>query len=654
MTLEHIRWIPSGSSTQDDVLAFAARELSRYARRLTGTALTVNAEASLTVAPGTVWLGLCTQVPLPPGCELSPAPWDDGFAFWADGGRLFIAGQNARSVLFGVYAYLESQGVRYLRSGDGGEVVPDLETLALPVAPVVEQARYRHRGVCIEGAPSIAHALGMVDWCAKVRMNTIFLQFLSSQYFYNLWYERPYNPQFADKGVSEEEALAYDDQLIASMKRRGLILHRVGHGWTSAAFEMPRSGWVKAGEEVQPQYVRWLAELDGVRALYHDIPINTELCYSHKPAFDAFVETIVQYCDAHPELDVVHVWLSDATNNKCECAECRKLTISDWYAKVINALSAALHERVPAMRFVFLCYIELLWPPEQVAIDASAGSTGEDGNAIMMFAPISRCYGHALTDPACDDGRAWPRPALNQYASSRYNAFYVDRVAGWREAFAGDSFDYDYHLMWAIWQHLTDTHLARIFHSDLQDLGDLGLNGIVSCQSFRAFYPSGLAMAALSQSLWNPDLTWPDLRARYLEAAYGEHAAFAGAYLETIESFLETGDPHWRTPPLSDADEERLDQVAAFVDTTLHEIAMRRTGGPDRTRDRSLDLLAYHAQLLQYVVAAYRARREGDREASDGAFDRAIAFLQDTEPAYSTYIDTMLALRYLERAKAQA
>jgi len=647
MTLKQIRWVRTNTAQENDVLGFAAQELARYVRHLTGEQWPVEAGRQVTIQPGTVWLGICDQIPSPSKGTLQPAPWDDGYAIWRANQGLCIAGRNPRSVLYGVYAFLELQGVRYLRPGDNGEVIPQIEALRLPEEPIAQNAYYRHRGVCIEGAPSLDHALEMVDWCAKKRLNTVFLQFLSSQYFYNLWYERPYNPWYAGKALDEAEALAYDDQVIAAMKQRGLVLHRVGHGWTSAAFEMPRSGWVQAGEAVKPEYVRWLAEVNGERTLNRDIPINTELCYSHPPAFEAFVETIARYCEEHPELDVVHVWLSDATNNKCECEDCRKLSISDWYAKIINALSAELRERAPEKRFVFLCYIELLWEPEQVAIEASASE-----NAVMMYAPIRRCYGHALNDPTCDDGEPWPRPPLNQYNATAYNAFYTKRLAGWRKAFSGDSFDFDYHLMWAVWQQMTDTVQARILHADMQDLKRIGLDGLVSCQSFRTFYPSGLAMAALAESLWDPDISWADLRQRYLAAAYGEHAAFAGAYLDEIERYLDTGDPHWRMPPLSNADEAKLAACAAFLETSLVELAQRRGETGDPARALSLDLLAHHATWLQWIVRAYQARLAGDREGTDAEVDRAIAHLQETENAYSTCIDTMLVLRYLERVRA--
>jgi len=639
MSFSHIRWISSGSSDADSVISHAARELSDYVLKITGLRWDVRGVRLGRPAASTVYLGLCDQLPSPDGGGQTPAPWDDGYVIWTVDDRLYIAGRNARSVLFGVYAFLEMQGARFVRPGRHGEVLPKIDAVTVPGAPVMEEARYRHRGVCIEGAPSIQHALEMVDWCTKNRMNTVFLQFQSSRYFFNNWYERAYNPDYADHKVSEEEALALDDRVIAALMQRGLVFHRVGHGWTGAAFEMPRSGWVKADKPVKPEYVRWLAQIGGERKLFEDIPINTELCYSYRPAFDVFVARIVEYCEAHPELDVVHVWLSDARNNKCECDECRPLSISDWYAKIINALSEALHQRAPKMRFVFLAYIELLWPPEKVAIDERYG------NAILMFAPINRCYGHSLVNRRCDDGKPWPHPLLNRLAVSPENAFYVRTLADWRQAFKGDSFAFDYHLMWHNWRQLTDTQVARVFHEDLGRLKSLGLNGLVSCQSFRNFYPSGLAMASLARSLWNPDGTWENLREEYLGAAYGEHAAFAGEYLAFIETATDTGDAHRRVVPFSNADAAKLSAIADHLESALAESTVRREKEAGAARRRSLELLEHHAQLLQFLVKAHQARLAGNKDEAQAELRNAGEFLRSTEPHFSTEIDTMLALR---------
>jgi hypothetical protein len=227
----------------------------------------------------------------------------------------------------------------------------------------------------------------------------------------------------------------------------------------------------------------------------------------------------------------------------------------------------------------------------------------------------------------------------------------VQRLADWRAVFGGDSFCYDYHLMWANWQQMTDTRIARIYHQDLQQFKALGLDWIVSCQSFRVFYPTGMAMSVLAESLWDPDLSWEERRARFLRAAYDEHASYVGEYLDKLEMYLDTGDPHWRTPPLSNADEAKLAACAAFLDRSHAEICARQKDTLQRASKKSMELLGYHARLLKYVVRAYQARLAGDEEQARATFDEAAAFLRRTEPKYSGYIDTMLALRYLDRAK---
>jgi hypothetical protein len=160
-------------------------------------------------------------------------------------------------------------------------------------------------------------------------------------------------------------------------------------------------------------------------------------------------------------------------------------------------------------------------------------------------------------------------------------------------------------------------------------------------------------MTALAEGLWNPDEPWGEMRGRYLDAAFGEHAAYADEYLTTLESYLDTGDPHRRTPPLSNADGDKLAACAAFLDASLAELCARQETVAERARIKSLDLLAYHARLLQVVVRAYQARLAGDTAQAEREFEAAADFLRRTEPKYSTYIDTMLALRFLERARMQ-
>jgi hypothetical protein len=580
----------------DPATAFAAKEFARYAHKVAKVELGVKrAQLFDDNLPG-VWLGVCSEFDMPaahrPWSRLSESRWDDGYAVKQEGDNLLIAGCNGRSVLFGVYAYFEMLGARWVRPGPRGELLPKLDGLPSEPLELTGAASYRHRGVCIEGAPSLEHALAMVDWMAKRRMNSFFLQFRNSGTFWQRWYTHPDNPYFGQaEALSDADVEAFDEKVIAEVKRRGLLLHRVGHGWTAAALGLPHDGWGTTDQDVAPDKRRWLAKVDGRRQLFHRTPINTELCYSHKPAFEAFVREVMTYAEAHPEADVLHVWLSDAMNNKCECPHCAPLSPADWYARLVNTLSERLYELDPQRRFVFLSYFESWWAPEQVDIAA------ERGNAILMFAPISRCYRHRLADERCADGSKLERPPLNATEMPRGNRTFVRLLEKWKRAYTGDSFLFDYHLWSGLHVQATDLALARIVHDDVRVLKKLGLNGIVSCQALRSFWPTGLAMAALAETAWNRKLRWRDVKQAHLRAAYGEHAAWVNDYLAGLESLLLGAARHGfermesRTP-------KRLREIEAYLIDNHVEIIARADRTSEPVHRESLQILVHHNQFL--------------------------------------------------------
>jgi hypothetical protein len=82
--------------------------------------------------------------------------------------------------------------------------------------------------------------------------------------------------------------------------------------------------------------------------------------------------------------------------------------------------------------------------------------------------------------------------------------------------------------------------------------------------------------------------------------------------------------------------------MAAFLDSSLVELTQRQEAASDGALARSLELLAHHARLLQFLVKAHQAQQPA---VANQQLDRAAAFLRRTEPRLSASIDTMLALR---------
>ena len=167
----------------------------------------------------------------------------------------------------------------------------------------------------------------MVDYLPKVGMNTYFTQFFRPYEFFDRWYNHTDNPVFTPTPVSEATVDLFVEDYSAMLARRGLIHQGVGHGWTAKCLGLDANGWYMTNnDDVDPERRKLIAEIDGKHNLFagftpnekQGVAINTNLCYSNPEARRLFIDTIVEYCTTHHEMDYVHIWLADAPNNQCE------------------------------------------------------------------------------------------------------------------------------------------------------------------------------------------------------------------------------------------------------------------------------------------------------------------------------------------------
>jgi hypothetical protein len=574
------------------------------------------------------------------GALPAPRPLDDAIALVPKGSVLYLTGSNPRSVLFAAYRLLEELGAVFLRPGPDGEVLPKRDGLALPARPIREEASYRHRGVSIQGSPRLEHVLDLLDWMAKKKMNSFQLMFRHSGVFWRDGYTSP-EMDAASRAVrlSDADCLALDDQVIARVKELGMVLHRVGHGWTTAAAGYAGYDWETMTE--LPQGVRrpWLAEVNGKRELFHGQPINTELCYSNPEVRAALVEEAAVYARQHSEVDVLCVWMSDTRNNKCECAGCRKKTPSDWYALVIDEIAARLKaERLPT-RVNFLAYQDLLWPPIGKAFAAD--------NVVFMYAPIWRCFRHPLADPRCGQEEALTadRPALNRCQLPSTNRVYAEVARQWQPLGLGDSFLFDYHLWWVLFEDGMGQDIGAVMAQDVKDLRDFGLNGLISCQAMRAFYPLPYLPNVMADMLWDRARATGSHRKAIVGAAFGPHAEEVGGYfIGLVRLFQTAGGYHHRTV---------LQERSAAARATLSEIVTVAADARRRFRAlaasekgvvrRSLQLLAIHADHVRIIAAARLAGlagKAGEVESLRRAYEKRLpALLRRFHP----WIDPLIA-----------
>ncbi len=535
------------------------------------------------------------------------------------GGR--IAGSNPRSVLLGTYALLHALGCRFL--GPGQEVVPAVRPEDLR-AQVCQSACFRHRGVCIEGADSVENVLDFVDWLPKAGYNAFFLQFKTPYAFLKRWYHHEKNPLRAPEPFDPADAERAMERIEAEVKRRGLLLHKAGHGWTGEVLGYDALDWDAVPRPLREELRGRAALVDGRRELFRGVPANTNLCLSDPDGVDAFAQAVTDYAAAHPAADYLHVWLADEYNNVCQCPECQKTTLSDQYVSLLNKIDRRLTDRGLDTRVVFLLYQELLWPPV-------AGRLANPERFVLMFAPISRTF-----ERSYDLGG--PKAPIPSYVRNRIAlptglgenlAF----LRGWQDVFSGDSFDYDYPLGRAHYGDLGYLHMAQIIHGDVQALEEMGLGGYVSCQELRAGCPNFLPNYVLGRVLFQKDLPLEEIVREYFQAAYGEGWQEAYTYLSRLSQldvcdYLNGKGPR-RSPETADRLSRALEVCRAFT---------------PRGEGHWWEILAFHKgyaeRLLTALLALSRGEKEGCREAYRGFRD----YVCEAEPRVQTELDVYRVL----------
>jgi hypothetical protein len=490
-------------------IRFAARELARYLRCATGTPVPIVAGREATSNAIVLRLGL-----------LGPTSEDDRIRIVPEGRGYRLEGTNPRSVLFAVYRYLRELGFRWIRPGARGEIVPPLRRTTRPGIRVDEAPSYRYRTICIEGAASSKHITDLIDWQAKQGMNGYFVQFdlAHGEEFWERWYAHPDNPNLPKEPLSARKLNRIAAAITDAIGKRGMRFESMGHGWTAAALGVTGQRGIERKSQIPAARRAWLPLIKGKRDVFPGGPGNTNLCYSNPAARQAMVAPIVDYARAHPEVTELHVWQSDGCNNNCECAACRKARPADFYIDVLNELDAALTAAGLNTKIVFLIYVDLLWPPVKSRIR-------NPDRFILMFAPISRSYLESYADiRRVKPIEPYRRNKLVFVAGVAENVAYLK---AWRKVFGGDSFDFDYHLIWMPYGDLAQFTMARVLHDDIRALWRIGLNGFNSCQNQRQSFPHTLGMDVMARTLWNRNLPFQRIVNETFADAYGRDGAAA-------------------------------------------------------------------------------------------------------------------------------
>ncbi len=635
----------------DEPVQFACAELSRYLGRAIGAPVAVEAQDVYDPDLPGLWVGTFNDFPLPIEARSSGHPFDDEVFVDVAGERGVIAGVNARSALLAAYRYLTEIGFRWVRPGEDGQYVPALGKAPAARVHVQETPSYRHRGLCIEGAVGWEHVHDIIDWLPKLGFNAYFVQFREGYQFFVRWYEHQNNPLIPPESFTVEDAREYTRRLGEEMRRRGMLLHMVGHGWTCEPFGVPGLGWMRYDDPLPEGYEHLLAEVNGKRQLWGGVPLNTNLCYGNPEVRSTMARAIADYAAENPQVQILHLWLADGSNNSCECPLCCEVLPSDLYVRLCNEVDAELTRRGLGTKIVFLIYVDLLWPPEMERFQ-------NPDRFILMFAPITRSYTTSFTarseirnpKPEIRNLQTLPPFERNRLKFPKAPEANLAFLRGWQCLFQGDSFDFDYHLMW---DHLKDPGYygtSQVLHEDIRGLRDIGLNGLNSCQLQRAFFPTGLMMTVMGRALWNRDLPFDAIADDLYQASFGAAWEQAKTYTQRLSNLF---DPPFLRGERDDAGRlesaRKLEQVSAVVQAFLPAIEANLCV-PDRCHARSWFYLKKHAELCLLMAPALAALARGEKEEAHRLGLQLRDLARRQEPETHLVFDTMLFLGTICRA----
>ena len=448
-------------------------------------------------------------------------------------GKGSIKANSEAGLLIALYRLFKEVGVRYLRPGRDQEVLPvlDSEVFATVKIDIRETASFKHRGVCIEGADSFENVRNFIDWLPKIGMNSFFIQFENPYSFFKRWYEHEFNPYLEKEPFSNEIAEAMSDKIDHEIEIRGLQHHRVGHGWTGEVLGYSsKFGW-ESGLTLPEEKKPLVAELNGKRELYDTAPILTSLDFANPEVGKKMVASIVKYAKERQDVDYLHVWLSDARNNICECTECQKNLPSDQYVRILNQLDEALTEAGLNTKICFLLYHELLFAPKKETIHNPERFT-------MMFAPITRTFEKSYADVDYENGIPEPKPYIrNRIVLPNSLEENLSYLFSWQNQFKGDSFVYDYPLGRAHYGDLGYMKISRVISRDIKYLDKLHLQGYISCQELRAGFPHNFPNYVMGEMLWNKEADYEVILEDYFSHMYGEDWQQVVEYLEQLSQY---------------------------------------------------------------------------------------------------------------------
>lgn len=477
----HLREISRGIFLMADgeAIRFAAEELRCYYERTAGLPLyitdsTESAGFVLAVEPETEQL-------------------TDRFQLEEREGRIWICGVNPRSVIYGVYYFLETYlHIRILRPGL--ESVPVLGEPVREIQPVTITAAFPRRGFNL--APSDPADL---DLAMKLGYNVCTI------------------------GIEEWEANRED--YLRELRRRDMLLDVGGHCMDS---------FLNIRDTFR-EHPDWFGLYEGKR-------MDLQPCFSNPNTVALFVQNAVNFCRRNPEIDNLTIWPND-NGSFCQCEQCRAAGFMGTYFRLLDALKEALKAEGLPVTLQHIAYnAGLAWE----MID----TIPEEFHTDTLVAPWGRNYTYSLADEkAAPRDKRFQRIIRDWAAASRRNGVSLSIYEYYGDYWMFSALfpplgrvifqDTAVYRDWGV--SMLRSLNFRYDHT-IASAYELTHRPLPRSASLYEFNSENSVMwfniAMLGRALWNPGAGYEKQAADYCAACYGSRAADALALLDTLEKVL--------------------------------------------------------------------------------------------------------------------
>ncbi len=514
-----------------EVVSFAAAELQKYLKKISGIMLEIESlpllggrnAVILSENPASFW-------ELNDFISEAEKLREDGTAVKSARGGLALAGPNSRGALYAVYSFLEMLGCRFYGLGEEGEILPNLPVIDIVPMSVIEEPAFRRRDFTEDSGYAVhsdnpehkdrllQYWLLLADWFGKNRINTV-----------NEWWFQ--NLNWVGNNVS-------DDRVWKEFRKRGITMWTGGH---IIPMLLPRDLFEK-----KPDYFRM--DQTGKRVS------NGNFCPSNKEALALVAANAVQYVKDRPWADNVNVWGEDVWDGSwCFCPECGKMSVQDQYITTCNAVARAIRESGIDVEVAAIAYHDSIEPDVNIK---------PEPDLRLNWAPRERAYGFAHND-----------------MRSEINQWYSRCLEKWTLIFGPENMD--------VFEYYTDNILFRTFPlsiphviaRDAEFYRNLGYNNRFMMLSLGdySWQAEPLNCVAFARLAYFDSLDVDTLIRDYCEKMYGRASATMLEWHNLFESGIrytsQFGDIQ-RVPPESSPRVEKLMAEIRDAVTTLERASL--------------------------------------------------------------------------------